>query len=204
MKTYKIHFIRHGETLGNQEGLYIGVTDLELTTNGIKELKRLKNQNIYPPVPLVFSSPLKRAVNTAKILYENNEPYIIDNFKETNFGAFEGKSIEELSSDEDFKDWFLGKTDRPKGGESFREFATRLSLGLREALQVMMDKDVYEASCIMHGGAIMALLTTTALPRRQSLQDWACNFGKGYTISITPSLYAKSGIIEVIDIIEEE
>ena len=62
MRSYKVHFLRHGATLGNQEGLYIGVTDLKLTTNGINELKRLKNKGIYPNVPLVFSSPMTRAL----------------------------------------------------------------------------------------------------------------------------------------------
>lgn len=204
MRSYKIHFLRHGATLGNQEGLYIGVTDLKLTTNGINELKRLKNKGIYPNVPLVFSSPMTRALESAEIFYPEIKPYVIENFKETNFGEYEGKGMKELSSDPDFQAWVLGKTDRPKGGESFHEFAERLALGLREAVQVMMDKGVYEASAVMHGGAIMTLLAISALPRRQSLNEWACGYGKGFTVNITPSLYASSGIIEVIDIIDEE
>ena len=204
MRSYKIHFLRHGATLGNEKGLYIGVTDLKLTTNGINELKRLKNKNIYPNVPLVFSSPLIRAKESCEILYPDITPHIIDNFRETDFGEYEGKGMKELSDDPDFQAWVLGKTDRPKGGESFHEFAERLALGLREAVQVMMDKGVYEATAIMHGGAIMTLLAISALPRRQSLNEWSCGYGKGFTVNITPSLYASSGIIEVIDIIDEE
>jgi len=204
MRSYKIHFLRHGATLGNEKGLYIGVTDLKLTTNGINELKRLKNKNIYPNVPLVFSSPLIRAKESCEILYPDITPHIIDNFRETDFGEYEGKGMKELSDDPDYRNWVLGKTDRPKGGESFHEFAERLALGLREAVQVMMDKGVYEATAIMHGGAIMTLLAISALPRRQSLNEWACGYGKGFTVNITPSLYASSGIIEVIDIIDEE
>lgn len=204
MRSYKIHFLRHGATLGNEKGLYIGVTDLKLTTNGINELKRLKNKGIYPDVSLVFSSPMVRAVESAAIFYPEIEPYIIENFKETNFGEYEGKGMAELSDDPDFQNWVLGKTDRPKGGESFHEFAERLALGLREAVQVMMDKGVYEASAVMHGGAIMTLLAISALPHRQSLNEWGCGYGKGFTINVTPSLYASSGIIEVIDIIDEE
>lgn len=204
MRSYKIHFLRHGATLGNEKGLYIGVTDLKLTTNGINELKRLKNKNIYPNVSLVFSSPMTRALESAEIFYPEINPYVIENFKETNFGEYEGKGMKELSDDPEFQAWVLGKTDRPKGGESFHEFAERLALGLREAVQVMMDKGVYEASAVMHGGAIMTLLAISALPRRQSLNEWSCGYGKGFTVNITPSLYASSGIIEVIDIIDEE
>ena len=34
MKTYRIHFIRHGLTDGNLEGRYIGVTDIGLSDVG--------------------------------------------------------------------------------------------------------------------------------------------------------------------------
>ena len=203
MKTYKIHLIRHGTTFGNLEGQYIGVTDVDLTTNSIKELKRLKNLGIYPKVDLVFSSPLKRATESAKIIYDKS-PIFIENFKDINFGDYEGKTMEELSDDEYFKEWVLGKKERPLNGESFREFVNRLSLGLRQMVEAMMNNNCYSAAAIMHSGAIMALLISSALPRKKALSDWACDAGKGFTIRITPSIYASSGIIEVIDKIDEE
>jgi alpha-ribazole phosphatase len=52
----------------------------------------------------------------------------------------------------------------------------------------------------MHGGAIMMLLSATAVPRRQTV-EWTSENGKGYSVLVTPSLYHSSGIIEVYDII---
>ena len=69
MLTYKLHLIRHGMTEGNLKGQYIGSTDVEITTNGINELEKLKNDRIYPKCDIVFSSPMKRAVKTALFLY---------------------------------------------------------------------------------------------------------------------------------------
>ena len=37
----------------------------------------------------------------------------------------------------------------------------------------------------------------SALPRRK-MKEWACGNGRGYVVRITPSLYMKSGILEVI------
>ena len=36
MKTYKIHLIRHGQTEANAKGLYIGMTDLPLSPEGLR------------------------------------------------------------------------------------------------------------------------------------------------------------------------
>ena len=66
MKYYKLHLIRHGLTAGNLQGLYIGSgSDLPLCDEGRAQLKTLKKDFDYPQVPLVFTSPLKRATETA-------------------------------------------------------------------------------------------------------------------------------------------
>ena len=69
MKYYKLHLIRHGLTEGNLKGLYIGSgSDLPLCAEGRAQLKTLKKDFGYPQVPLVFTSPMLRATQTAEIL----------------------------------------------------------------------------------------------------------------------------------------
>ena len=92
MRTYKIHFIRHGLTEANLEGKYIGKTNLPLCSAGIERLEELKNKIDYPYVELVFSSPLSRCIETAEILYPAFEPTIIDELSEYDFGDFENKT----------------------------------------------------------------------------------------------------------------
>ena len=67
MKYYKLHLIRHGLTEGNLKGLYIGSgSDLPLCAEGRAQLKTLKKDFGYPQVPLVFTSPMLRATQTAE------------------------------------------------------------------------------------------------------------------------------------------
>ena len=197
MRTYKIHLIRHGATSGNEQGQYIGRTDLPLTTNGIKELEKIKSGFLFQNYGLVFSSPLKRALQTADILLNSANPRIIENFNEMDFGEFEGKTMLELSDNADYQDWIYGRNDRPKGGEGFKDFASRLAAGLRECVQIMMNENRYLSAAVMPGGAIMTLLTVCAVPRRKALNDWACDAGHGFEILVNPTIYASSGIVEV-------
>ena len=203
MRTYKLHLIRHGMTEGNENGQYIGHTDLKITTNGIIELENLRDEGIYPKCDIVFSSPLSRAVDTAKIIYPEKEVLINHNFKEINFGEFEAKTPEDLKDREDYADWLAGKIPAAPGGESAMDFATRLCTGIGEVVRYMMNNDVFSAAIVMHGGAIMTLLSVAALPRMK-MAEWACGNGRGYTISITPSLYQRSGILEVVGEIPKE
>lgn len=92
MKTYKLHLIRHGLTKGNLDGLYIGHTDMPLCSQGIEQIKKMKKDYTYPAADYVFSSPLKRCVSTAKLIYPNIKPIIIEDLIEYDFGQFEGRS----------------------------------------------------------------------------------------------------------------
>ena len=72
MKTYQIHLIRHAVTKGNLEGRYIGHTDESVCEEGMAQLKDImENYGEYPQVDAVFSSPLKRCTETAKIPMES-------------------------------------------------------------------------------------------------------------------------------------
>ena len=80
--TITIQLIRHGITKGNLEKRFIGCrTDEPLCTQGIEEIKKLTDAKIYNDSVLVFSSPLKRCIETAKLIFPHKEINIIENFK---------------------------------------------------------------------------------------------------------------------------
>ena len=89
----KFYFIRHGETDFNKEKRYTGLYDISLNKKGIEQVNQalylLNEQNIS----VIYSSPLKRALETATIIskYLNIPIKIIDNFKERDFGVFQTK-----------------------------------------------------------------------------------------------------------------
>ena len=200
MRTYRIHLIRHGLTDGNLKGQYIGRTDLPVTPEGVKELQMLKENLDYPFIERLYCSPMLRCRQTAKILFPDNNANIIDNLIEYDFGDFEGKTANELEINPAYLDWTSGRRGDAPNGEDNTEVAKRLALALNEIVRDMMDKGVHESAAIMHGGTIMTLLATCALPRRH-LAEWATDNGRGYTILVDPSIYGRTGAVEVIDII---
>ncbi len=198
MKTYKIHLIRHGLTEANLKQQYIGSTDMPLAAVGLSELQRLKNENDYPRVDKVYSSPMLRCKQTANVLYPSKDIMIIDNLREIDFGDFEGKTATELELDPRYADWAAGRISAAPGGEDNTDFAKRLCIGLNEIVRDMMASNAEHSAVIMHGGAIMMLLSSCAVPRK-SMVEWTCSAGSGFSLLVTPSLYHSSGIVEVID-----
>lgn len=201
MKTYKIHLIRHGLTDANLDGRYIGCkSDVPLSASGVDELRLLKENTEYPHIDCLYTSPMLRCRQTAAVLFPDFEATQIENLKEFDFGDFEGKTALQLEANPAFADWASGKLETVPNGESTKEFTKRICLGFNEVVRDMMQNGKNEAAVIMHGGAIMMLLSASAVPRRQTV-EWTSENGKGYSVLVTPSLYHSSGIIEVYDII---
>ncbi|MDE6102206.1 MAG: histidine phosphatase family protein, partial [Ruminococcus sp.] len=96
-----INFIRHGKTAGNIYKKYIGRTDEPLCAEGVKEIE----SNKYPSCDMVITSPMKRCIQTADIIYPDKKPVICDDFRECDFGDFEGKNYLELSGSPDYQKW---------------------------------------------------------------------------------------------------
>lgn len=200
MKTLKIHLIRHGATDANVQGMYIGgKTDLPLSPEGFDELRLLRDNNEYPKIQKLYSSPMLRARQTAALLFPDTDITLIENMREYDFGAFEGKTAIELEGNPYFASWVAGKISAPEG-ESNTDFVKRICLGFNEIVVDMLQNNISEAAVVMHGGAIMMLLAACAVPQHKPV-EWASDNGRGFSVLVTPSLYHKSGIIEAYDII---
>lgn len=65
----EIILVRHGKTAGNLEGRYIGSrTDEPLCEEGIHALEEKVREGTYPPVDLVYASPMIRCRSDCKDL----------------------------------------------------------------------------------------------------------------------------------------
>lgn len=147
-------FIRHGATQGNLEKRYIGTTDEPLSDIGIKQCHILKEKNI--DVDLVFVSPMIRAVQSAEIIFPDRVYKIIDDFKEINFGLFEGKTADELSSDEKYIEWVDSYCQSSiPCGESICDFKKRCCNGFERIINTIPDG--HTAAFVVHGGVIMSV-----------------------------------------------
>ena len=101
----KVIFVRHGKTKGNLEKRYIGKTDEDLSLEGIKAIKINIDKKLYPPADILFVSPMRRCIQTADLIYPKIKREIINDFRECDFGIFEGKNYIELTSCNEYQKW---------------------------------------------------------------------------------------------------
>lgn len=165
-----IIFIRHGKTKGNEEKRYIGTTDEELSLKGIEEIKK----NSYPGAEIVVSSPLKRCIQTAQLIY-GRTPEIFRDLRECSFGDFENKNYDELKYNEDYTAWLESNGRMPfPNGEEHGEFCQRCCKCFEGIVNCYKDKSI---AFVVHGGTIMAILEKYALEKR-SFYDWQIGNGQ--------------------------
>lgn len=204
MKSYVIHFIRHGSIDETLSGKYIGTTDVSLSDKGKMSLKKLNFDYVYPQVPVVFTSPLKRCTQTCKILFPNIKPLVIDALSECNFGEWEGKTAEELKTDPDFEKWLAGNNSvKPPRGESNDDFVRRICKMYESIVEGLMKTGTTECAIITHGGVIMTLLAVYGLPQAKPF-EWTMDNGFGYSLRVTPMLWQRDKVCEVFSALPYE
>ncbi|MDE5582727.1 MAG: histidine phosphatase family protein [Ruminococcus sp.] len=169
-----VNFIRHGKTLGNIQKKYIGKTDEELCEEGIKCLKNMK----YPPCDVIFSSPLKRCLQTAEIIYPHKKIIVSENFRECDFGDFEGKNYAELSKNPYYQKWIdsMGKMTFPNG-ENPLYFKERCVSEFLNSVKKAEKNSTF--SFVVHGGTIMAIMEKFCVPEK-NYYDWQVKNGHGF------------------------
>lgn len=198
MKNYRIAMIKHGTIECADEGRYIGSTDIPLSKECIEKLKDLTSLYDYPKVEKVYSSPLKRAVQTAEILYPNTLIETVDGLKEYDFGIFENRSIDELSNDPLYKSWLAeNMKEPPQGGESKEQFANRIVFGFNNILMDMMKNQIFSAALIGHAGVMSAIASQFALPKRSPIQ-WKWQSGKGYLFLTSTQQWTRDNMLELV------
>ena len=88
----QIYIVRHGETLWNVQKRLQGRTDIELNDNGRFLAKKTAEALKSVPFTVCFSSPLKRAKETAGILLADRHVPVREDERliEISFGEMEG------------------------------------------------------------------------------------------------------------------
>lgn len=172
----KCILIRHGKTAGNLQGRYIGCrTDEPLCDEGRTALAAIQP----PPVHTVFSSPMKRCLETAALLYPDIRPVIIEDFRECDFGDFEKCNYAQLNGREDYQRWIDSGGELPfPNGESRAEFAERCT----RAFEELRSHVCQDCALIVHGGTIMAIMEKYARPQGDYFEFQVKN-GHGFILS---------------------
>ena len=168
----KFVLVRHGLTEWNQEGRYLGSSDVGLSEQGKIQAALLAPALDNFPIDVIYSSPLKRSVETAKQTGEHLgiEVTIDDRLRELNFGIFEGLTFQQAQGNypDQMRRWLDDYNQPPENGETISSLVERVSGFLKDTIVSNEGKCVLVFS---HGGVLREIL-------RQSLdlkkdQHWA-------------------------------
>jgi broad specificity phosphatase PhoE len=132
-------FVRHGETEFNKQLRVMGQrVDAELDEKGLHQARE-----VLPKIPsdisMVYSSPMKRALQTAQIIADhfNKKVEVEKNLTERDFGTMSGKTWEEMEAETNLPmtelDNNLQYDYTPYGGETVAQVKDRLMQFLGEA-----------------------------------------------------------------------
>ena len=178
----KIVFIRHLPTPGNEKRQYIGCTDEHLSETAVKAFRN--RAYTYPDAQYIIASPMKRCIETARLIYPDAEIKTEPMLRECDFGLFEGKTYEELKEHPAYIEWLeSGGTTAFPGGEAQEVFRERCAEGVRKWISLLAGERVDSAAFIVHGGTIMAALSQMA-EEPCDFYHWQVKNGGGFTAEV--------------------
>ncbi|MES0491539.1 MAG: histidine phosphatase family protein [Leptospirales bacterium] len=156
-KSRKIVLINHADT-SVTDGSFLGLEDLPVSDKGKKDLEQMRpaikiDMNNY----VIYTSTLKRAIQSADILFPNAEKIENVRLNEIDFGDWSGKKMNDIMREfpEEIKSWMSDYTSFAfPGGESISGFFNRLQ-ECSESILKNTDKNLI---LVCHGGVIRHLI----------------------------------------------
>lgn len=116
-----LYLCRHGETPWSLSGQHTGSTDLSLTKKGQEQAVALRPKLSAISWGGVYTSPLKRAQETAHLAGYPN-PHLTPDAREWDYGTFEGLTHDQIAAQH--PTWNIFLEGAPKG-ESPKDIAQR-------------------------------------------------------------------------------
>ena len=187
----KLVLLRHGQSKWNLENKFTGWTDVDLTEKGEAEAKNagklIKNEKIK--IDLVFTSVLKRAINTMNICLSNmddNNPEIFQDWSlnERHYGSLQGLNKSETAEkygDDQVHIWRRSYDVNPPGGESLKNVVERV----KPYFESTIKKDLKDEKNIIlsaHGNSLRALLLILNFYNTKTIAEAEIPTGKPFIV----------------------
>ena len=161
----KIIYFVHGTTIDNEQNKSTGQNPGDLSKLGIKQSKELRNKINLDEIDLVICSDLKRAIDSANLVFENNKKIIKDSrIRECNYGTLKGADSSLVIEEDHIEKTF-------PNGESMKDVERRLRDFCNYLLDNYNDKTI---ALVAHKAPQLALeVITKNITWEQALeQDW--------------------------------
>jgi broad specificity phosphatase PhoE len=155
----EIVLVRHGETEGKSSIRLYGSTDVALNETGREQMRAVGESLAAEVFDRVIVSPLSRSREGAEIVLGGRgpTPYIIEGFREIDFGDWEGLTFAEVEQrdPEGYARYLTeGQAFRFPGGESREGFRARVAAAVPEAI----DDACARTLGVLHKGIIKIVL----------------------------------------------
>ncbi len=132
-----VYLVRHGETEWNKSGQFRGQADLSLNLRGLEQARLLANFFSPLDIDAVYSSPLKRARQTAEIIAEskNLKLQMHSGFIDVDYGGWQGLTLKEVKNK--FPLLYQKWLEKPEevtfpGGDNLKNVTNRVASAFRE------------------------------------------------------------------------
>jgi len=145
--------VRHGETEWTLSRQHTGRTDIPLTDNGRAQAREVSRELASLNLGLVLSSPMSRALETARLAGLGAQVQTTEDLMEWDYGDYEGLTTDEIRSKR--KKWSLWLDGAP-GGESAAEVGARADRVIDEARQVLAEAEA-DVALFAHGHVLRVL-----------------------------------------------
>jgi probable phosphoglycerate mutase len=150
--------IRHGETGAVGNLLAGSMPGWHLNPRGRQQVERLAGSLASRALKAVYTSPLERAVETARAIARCHgvEPKAVKEIGELDVGEWQGKTFEELAARPDWKAYnALRSAVRPPGGEWMIDCQARM---VKEAERLVRRHPEGTVAVVSHADPIRGLL----------------------------------------------
>jgi len=151
--------VRHGQTKSNITGYFMGWSNEDISDLGYAQVRSLSSRLAKFPIDTIYTSPLKRAMNTARILAEPHklELNVLDDLTEIGLGDWQGLHRDEVSQKWP-EIWSQSRIDPSvvtfPNGENFQQLTER---AVRAFNRIVADNTNRHTLAVTHDAVIRVL-----------------------------------------------
>ncbi|MCK5319474.1 MAG: histidine phosphatase family protein [Anaerolineales bacterium] len=170
--------VRHGQTESNITGYFMGWSNEDISELGYAQAHNLSSRLAKSPIASIYTSPLKRTMNTARILAKPHklEPEVMDDLIEIGLGDWQGLHRDEISQQwpEIWKQSRIDPSDISfPNGESFQQVTDR---AVRAFNRIVADNANRQVLAVTHDVVIRVLVahvlkTSNSIYRRLEINN---------------------------------